>query len=109
MIDFDPRLPIIALLTGSASAVIWALVLVREFLALRQGKERRGASWLIMPLSAFIVSIGTLASALGFAAQRGVVVIAVSGDTLSLIASMGRGALLAAGIIVFLTLRPPRT
>ena len=104
----DPHLPWLAIGTGAASSLVWLLVLLREAIAIRRHQERRRTPYLIMPLAAFIVSVGTLASAIGFAMQRGTVTIDINPDTLSLIASMGRGAMLAAGVIVLATLRPPK-
>ena len=106
MIEIDTRFPLLAIMTGLGSTVAWGLVLVREFWAVRHGVERRGSSWLIMPISAFLVSIGTLASAIGFAIVRGVIQLDIDVDTLSVISSMGRGALLMAGLIVLTSYRP---
>jgi energy-converting hydrogenase Eha subunit E len=105
----DTRFPYLALITGIAATIMWGVVLFRSIRARREGMEHRGAAWFVMPLSAFIVSIGTLASALGFAIQRGAIDIDISSDTLSLIASMGRGALAAAGAIVLASYRPRRS
>jgi ABC-type transport system involved in cytochrome c biogenesis permease subunit len=105
-VDIDPRFPYLAILTGLGSMLAWGLVLVREFWAVRYGVERRGSSWLIMPISAFLVSIGTLASAIGFAILRGVITLDIDPDTLSIVSSMGRGALLMAGLIVLTNYRP---
>ena len=101
----DPAFPVIGLVVGSAAVGVWSLVLVRSLWAWRTVEERR-ASYVVMAGTAFLASIGTLASAVGFAVQRGVLELAVNPDVLSAIASMGRGALLTGGLIVATHYRP---
>ena len=106
MIEIDPRFPILALASGALAVVVWLVVLVRTFRAREAGLERRRAPSLVMPISALIVSFGTLASAVGFANQRGFLIMAIDADALSLVSSMGRGALVAAGLIYLFSYRP---
>ena len=105
---FDPRFPILALVTGFGAMLVWGIVMVRAVWAWRVGIEHRGMAWLIMPLGAFLAALGTVASAIGFAAQRGLVIINIDPDALSLVSSMGRGALLMSGLIVLAHYRPRR-
>ena len=97
--------PYVALVTGTSAVIIWAAVFARSVRAYRRGNERR--HWVVMPTTALLASLGTLASAIGYAMQRGVVVIDVNPEVLSMVASMGRGALLMAGIIVLAYYAPP--
>ena len=105
MISADPSVTAIALLSGVLAALVWVIVLVRVLVALCQGRERR-ATWLVMAVFATLASIGASASAL--AMSRGLIGVQVDPVLLSFIASVGRGALIAAGVIVLTTYRPGR-
>ena len=107
MILDSPALPVIALVSGFGAALVWGAVLVRSVAAYRRGVEHR-PSWVIMAFGAFLTAIGTMASALGYAISRGTVPLVIDPDVLSLIASFGRGALLASGLIVLAHYQPPR-
>lgn len=102
-----PILPVVALVTGSMAAVIWAVVLVRSVRAWLDGVEHR-ASYVLMAGTAFLASVGTLASAIGYAIQRGAIPEIVPPDLMSFIASVGRGALLMGGLILVTHYRPPK-
>lgn len=98
---------LVALTTGFGSVLVWSGVLVRSVRAYRARVEHR-ALWLAMPVSALIVSVGTLSSAIGYAIQRGVIVLDIDPNVLSLVASMGRGALFMAGLIAAAAYAPPK-
>jgi hypothetical protein len=102
----QPVWPVVAIITGAAAVVVWGIVLVRALRAAAHHVEHR-AVWPVMAITAFVASVGTLASAIGFAAQRGLIEYPIPADWLSAIASIGRGALLMAGIIVLTHYRPP--
>ena len=87
--------PLIAIGASVIAIIAWGLVLVRSLLE----RDQRKLS-LMMPVTALMASLGTLASALGFAQYAGVIDISISPQVLALVSSMGRGALAAAGIIV---------
>ena len=106
MID-DPTFPVVALAIGFAAALVWALVLYRSVRAWRAGSEHR-ASYVLMAGVAFTASLGTLASSIGFAIQRGVIPEFVPADFMSFLASVGRGALLMGGLIILTHYRPPK-
>ena len=99
--------PVIALTTGFGAFFVWCLVLLRTIIAWSRGCERR-TSWVLVPVTSVIVSAGMLASSLAFGISSGVVVIEIDAGVLSLIASMGRGAMLAAGAIVLAEYHPNR-
>ena len=101
----QPVVPVIALATAVAAIVAWSWVLVRSLRAMQIHHERR-PMWVVMPISALVVSIGTLASAIGLAQFAGTIDLAIDADTLGIISSMGRGALLMAGVIAAATYRP---
>jgi hypothetical protein len=102
----DPTLPVVALAIGAAAAAVWSVVLVRSVRAWRAGIEHR-ASYVVMAGTAWLASIGTLASAVGFAIQRGAIPEVVPPDLMTLIASIGRGALLTGGLVIVTHYRPP--
>lgn len=80
-------------------------VIVWGILCLRSIRDRRHAAK-VMAITGLFASIGTLASALGFAIQRGVLTVQIDPDAISLVASMGRGALLMGGIIALVYFSP---
>ena len=88
----------LALVISVIAATIWLVLLVRMVLAMKRGRERRPYI-LAMPMVGLLASIGTLASAIGFGIQTGVLDFQISSDALSLVASMGRGALLMGGVV----------
>jgi len=94
-IDYEVRL---ALAVSVIAATIWVVLLVRMVLAMKLGRERRPYI-LAMPMVGLLASIGTLASAIGFGIQTGVLEVDISGEALTLVASMGRGALLMGGVV----------
>jgi hypothetical protein len=105
MTDFPTAL--LALVTGFGALTIWSVELVRVLVDRRNGRERR-SSWLVMCLTAMVVSVGTLASAMAIGMARGVVILAIDPMVLSFVASIGRGALFTAGVLVLLSPRPER-
>jgi hypothetical protein len=103
----EQAFPVLGLLTATGATLIWAVVFVRSARAYLVHAEHR-LTWLTMASGAFLASVGTLASAIGFAVQRGILPAdVVSPDVWSFIASVGRGALLMAGLIVLTHYRPP--
>ena len=102
----DPTLPIVALAVGGAATAVWSVVLYRSVRAWYSGIELR-SSYVVMAGTAWLASLGTLASAVGFAIQRGAIPEIVSPDLMSLVASMGRGALLMGGLVIVTHYRPP--
>jgi len=94
-IDDQARL---ALVISLASSVVWFLLLIMILRSFKQHIERRPYI-LSMPLVGLIASVGTLASAIGFAEQIGVIDFALAPEVLTIIASMGRGALLMGGAL----------
>jgi hypothetical protein len=102
----DPTLPVVALLVGGSATAVWSVVLFRSLRAWRSGIEHR-SSYVVMAGTAWLASIGTFASAVGFAIQRGTLPEVVSPDLMSLVASMGRGALLMGGLVIVTHYRPP--
>lgn len=103
----DPTFPIVALAIGCAAALVWGVVLYRSVRAWRSGVEHR-ASYVLMAGIAFTASLGTLASSIGFAIQRGLIPEFVPPDAMSFLASVGRGALLMGGLIILTHYRPPK-
>lgn len=97
----------LGLASGLAAVVIWSVVFVRSMLDWSRRDERR-VTWLLMAGTALLASIGTLASSIGYGMQIGVVDLDVPQPIFSFIASLGRGALLAAGAIVLTHARPPK-
>lgn len=87
--------------------VVWAWLLLRIVVCNRHHTERRPVQ-LTMPIVGLIASAGTLFSVIGFAKQLGYIDIAMSNEAISLIASMGRGALLMGGIIALVAYHPPK-
>jgi len=101
-----PWAPYIALATGGLAVIVWTILLVRSIWAYRDERERRW-HWLVMPTVGVLASLGTLASALGFAMQRGVFTeFAADPILLSFVSSMGRGALAMGGLVALMLYRP---
>ena len=78
----------VALTTAVLALFCWCCLLVR--MVYRQDRRRRV---LAMPIVGILASLGTLASAVGFA-QLG-----LDRDLISAIASVGRGALASGGLL----------
>jgi hypothetical protein len=95
----------LSIATALGAVVVWGIELVRSLNAYRTGKEERCHAWLIMPLAAFVTALGMSASALAFSASRGFN-LSLDPVALSLIASMGRGALFVSGLIILTHYRP---
>ena len=95
----------IGLAVGAMAVCLWAIVFGRTLLDFRHGDERR-VSWVLMSGTALMAAIGALSSSIGYGMQTGVIVLDLPQPMFSFIASVGRGALLAAGAIV-LTHRIP--
>lgn len=97
-----------ALFASLAAIVVWVLVLIRVFaLAIWRDDDRRFTAFM-MPLVGLIASVGTLASAIGYAQQIGSLDWHIPNDTLTFVASMGRGALLIGGLMVLIAYHPRR-
>lgn len=96
---------IAALAISSAAALIWLSLLVVVVGSLARKVEGR-VLIVVMPLVGLLASIGTLASAIGFGISSGVLDLAVSTQSLTLVASMGRGGLLMGGVIALGFYRP---
>jgi hypothetical protein len=97
----------LGLATGAAAVCIWTVVFIRTLRDWRVNVERR-ATWVLMAGTALLASIGTLSSAIGYGMQQGVIWLDIPQPLFSFIASVGRGALLAAGAIVLTHARPPK-
>jgi len=94
-----PWATFLALATGLGALIMWAIVLIQALVRRRTGVERR-ASWIVMPATAIVVSIGTLASAV--AMGQGMLDVVIEGPILTLLASIGRGALFTAAVLVLI-------
>jgi hypothetical protein len=97
----------VALASGAAAVTLWSVVFGRTLLDVRHRSERR-ASWVLMAATALLASLGTFASAIGYAIQTGVLGLDWSQPALSMVASIGRGALLMAAALVLTHARPPK-
>ena len=97
--------PTIALVLSVATIAVWGYLVIVEVWGLKSRRERRrGFVWL--PIVGLLSAIGMLASGLAYyGAMHG---IPFSDDLAGLISSMGRGALLAGGLIAAVLLPPPR-
>lgn len=94
-----------AIAVSGISVFVWSVLMIRMVWFFRHHHERRPFI-LAMPVVGLVASIGTLASAIGYAVSAGVLDIAVSRDAISLIASMGRGGLLMGGVMALAYYRP---
>lgn len=103
----EQAFPVLGLVVASMATVVWAAVWIRSVWAYSRHIEHR-LTWLTMASGALLASVGALASAIGFAVQRGVLPEVVPQDVWSFVASVGRGALLMSGLIVLTHYRPPR-
>ena len=95
----------LALASSAIAVTIWLVLLVRMVLAMKRGRERRPYI-LAMPMVGLLASIGTLASAIGIGIQTGVLEVDISREALTLVASMGRGALLMGGVVALTYYHP---
>lgn len=86
---------IVALTTGSAVIAVWSVVLARSFVARDRRYVRR---WLAFAL--FVTALGTGLAGVGYGLGLGI------GPLTSFAASVGRGALLTAGIVFLADWRP---
>jgi hypothetical protein len=94
-----------AIAVSVLSVAAWLWLLIRSFKGYQRHVERR-PMWLAMPIVGVIASFGTLASALGYWAALEPSV-ELPSDVLTLVASMGRGALLMAAIVSLAYYRRP--
>lgn len=97
----------LGLLFGGMAVGIWSIVFIRTMRDWRHQDERR-AQWVMMAGTALLASIGTLSSSIGFGIQAGVLDVNLSQPALSFVASLGRGALVMAGLIVLTHGRRPK-
>jgi hypothetical protein len=105
----NSELPVyLGLLSGTAAVAIWSVVFVRIIRDWKHQDERR-LGWVMMAGTALLASVGTLASSIGYGMQQGVIYLDVPQPMFSFIASVGRGALIMAGLIVLTHARPRRT
>ena len=95
----------IALATGAAALGVWSAVCIVAFAMRRHEKRRTQAAFVAM---AWTASLGMLASAVGSAEIRGLLDLGIPADALSFVASFGRGALLAGGVVFIIRWREPR-
>lgn len=91
----------LAMLTGSVAVLTWSVILGRTLAARLTGCERRRQFSLVMPLAALLTALGFTASAWAYAQGFGGLPY-IDRDILTLTASIGRGALATAGILVLL-------
>jgi len=94
-----------AVFISAASVVAWSVLTVRILSSFRAHVEKRPYI-LSMPAVGLLASLGTLASALGFALQRHLIEVPISPEALSITASMGRGALLMGGVVALAYYHP---
>mgnify|MGYP001295945157 CR=1 FL=1 len=94
-----------AVLISAAAVAVWVVLTVKILMSFGAHAERRPYI-LSMPAVGLLASIGTLASALGLALQRHLITLPISAQTLTIIASMGRGALLMGGVIALVYYSP---
>lgn len=95
------------LLISGVASILWLILLERVVALLGAHVERRPFI-LAMPIVGLLASVGSLASAVGFGMQTGILDISISPTVLSVVASMGRGALLMGGVIALFYYHPPR-
>lgn len=98
----------VALMISLAAIGVWLAALVRILVDVHAGKEQR-RHVLVMPLVGILAAVGTSASAIGFGIQTGEIHLAFNSVALSVVASMGRGALLMGGLLVLIYYREPGT
>lgn len=96
-----------AIFISTAATVAWVILTIKILLSFRSHIERRPYI-LSMPAVGLLAAVGTLASALGFALQRQIIDIPVDPQTLTVVASMGRGALLMGGVIALAYYSPTK-
>jgi len=93
-----------AIAISALSCLIWIALLIRTLRSRHQDTERRMVS-LIMPFVGLVASVGTLSSAIAYAAALSPE-INLGPEALTLVASMGRGALLMGGLMAFALYAP---
>jgi hypothetical protein len=103
----DPAAVYGAIAISALSCVIWGFLGVRVGWKLQKHAEHRPYI-MAMPAVGFVASLGTLASAIGFGISSGTFEFFVSQQALTLMASMGRGALLMGGVIALAYYHPPK-
>jgi hypothetical protein len=103
--DVPVHAVVVSLAISGLACIAWGLVLARIGGAIIVRAERRRVM-LVMPMVGLLAAIGTFASALGIALSTGLLDLGIARETLNLVASMGRGALLMGGIIAALFYRP---
>lgn len=104
---FDTQAAFVAIAVSAGATVAWAALLIQSVLAFYEAREQRHRQ-LTMPIVGLLASIGTLASAVGFADQLGVIDTQISHAFMSLVASVGRGALFMGALLALASYRPPR-
>lgn len=95
-----------AIATSIVALVVWTAVVIRIYWCSNKTHTERRFSTTVMPLVGWVATLGTLASAIGFAQSAGVYDFGLDRGTLTFIASMGRGALLMGGIMVLVYYSP---
>ena len=92
---------LLSLLLSGVAVLLWAVFLVRVVVALGRHREKRHMM-IAMAAVGLLASLGGLASALA-GAHMVDLISALPTETLLLVASMGRGALLMGGLMLLLT------
>lgn len=85
----------IALASGAGAVIVWAIALI----ATLRRPDRRQVSERVIASIAFLASLGAAASAIGFAQRQQLLPTWIDPSWLTFVASFGRGALLAAGLL----------
>lgn len=107
MTSIDPTAVYGAIAVSALSVCIWAGLGLRIIFKMRSHAEHR-LFIMAMPAVGLVASLGTLASAIGFGISSGTFEFPLSQQSLTLVASMGRGALLMGGVIALAYYRPPK-
>ena len=97
---------IVAVCTGLAAVVVWAVYVVRVAFAIRRRGDRRLVTY-IMPTTGLLASIGALASATAYATSHGLH-LDIDSIVFSFVASAGRGALAMGGLLALIVYKGPR-
>ena len=94
-----------AIMVSSVAVLIWIALLIRMAKSFGCHSERR-PFMMAMPVVGLVAAVGTLASGIGFGISSGVIDLDIPKTTLTLVASMGRGALLMGGAIALAYYHP---
>lgn len=94
-----------AIVISGLAVLVWGILTVKMVMSVYRRHERRPFI-LSMPAVGLLAAVGTLASAIGFGISSGTLHVDIPPETLTLVASMGRGALLMGGVIALAYYNP---